>query len=278
MTATDSRQGYASINGLDMYYEIHGEADPERPPVVLLHGAYSNIESDFEELLPALAQTRQVIAVEQQGHGRTADIDRPLGYEQMADDTAGLLRQLGVGVADLFGYSLGGGVALRVAQRHPTVARKVILAGGTGYSWEGFYPEVTAGLKGMAAAAMAEVLAGTPWGQAYARLAPNPADFPTLVEKKMALDQGWQGWSAEEIAAVAAPALLIIGDADIVRPEHTVELFRLLGGGMPGDLVGVPKTQLAVLPGTTHVTLIERVEWLRSMTEAFLEVPLAEAR
>ena len=184
MASTDPRRGYAPVNGLQMYYEVHGAGEP----VVLLHGAYSNIESDFGKLLPALAQTRQVIAVEQQGHGRTADVVRPLAYEQMADDTAGLLRHLGIGPVDLFGYSMGGGIALQLARRHPALVRKVVLAGGTGYSWAGFYPEVTAGLGGMAPEVMAEVLAGTPWGQAYARLASNPGDFPSLVAKKMALE------------------------------------------------------------------------------------------
>jgi pimeloyl-ACP methyl ester carboxylesterase len=268
MTQTGPQTGYAPVNGLQMYYEIHGRGGV---PLVLLHGAYSNFETDFGKLLPLLTASRQVIGVEQQGHGHTADIDRPLSYEQMADDTAALLRFLALDQVDVFGYSLGGGVGLQLAVRHPELVRKLIAAGGTSFSPEGFYPEVLAGLNGMTAEAMTQALAGTPWHEAYMRIAPDPDAWGALVEKKMDLDRRWQGWTPETIQSIAAPVLLIIGDSDIVRPEHTVEFFRLLGGGVPGDLTGLPKSQLAVLPGTTHVTLMwNHPEWLAAMIEPFL--------
>jgi pimeloyl-ACP methyl ester carboxylesterase len=252
-----------------MYYEIHGIPSGGQPPLLLLHGAFSNIETDFGKILPALAESRQVIGVEQQGHGRTADIDRPLSYEQMAEDTAALLRHLGVEQADFFCYSFGGGVALQLALRHPGLARKLVLTGGVAYSPAGLYPEVLAGLGSMTH----EVMVGTPWYEAYTRIAPRPEDFPTLFAKKTDLDRRWQGVSPEILRSLTAPVLLIIGDADIVRPEHIAEMFRLLGGGVVGDFAGLPRSWLAVLPGTTHVTLVDRAEWLISMATEFLAAP-----
>jgi pimeloyl-ACP methyl ester carboxylesterase len=266
----NAKARYATVNGLQMYYEIHGKGRP----LVLLHGAFSNIETDFGKLLPVLAKKRQVIAIEQQAHGHTADIDRPLTYEQMADNTAELLRRLEVKNADFLGYSMGGGIATYIAIRHPDLVGKFVFAGGAGHGPEGFYPEVLEGEEKM----KPEDFAGTPWLEAYQRIAPNPRDWPRLVDKIRALDLNWRGLRPAEIQLIKAPALLIIGDADVVRPEHVVEMFRLLGGGVAGDLVGLPRSQLAVLPGTTHVTLIERTDWLLSMVTGFLEAPTQKAK
>ena len=260
---TLSKGSYTQVNGLNMYYEIHGEGQP----LVLLHGALSAIGTSFGKLLPDLAKERQVIAVEMQGHGHTADIDRPLRYEQLADDIAALLTQLGLEQADLYGWSLGAGVALQATIRHPEVVRKLVLASVT-YNRDGLYPELLAGIEN----AKPEHLAGTPFYEEYASIAPHPQDFPRLFAKQQQLDSEIQDWPVEDIRAIKAPTLLIIGDADIVRPEHTVELFRLLGGGVAGDLAGLPRSQLAVLPGTTHVTLVDRAGWLVSMITQFLDV------
>src|SRR5438067_4437101 len=264
---TMSKSSYARVNGLNMYYEIHGEGQP----LVLLHGALSAISTSFGKVLPQLSSTRQVIAVEQQAHGHTADIDRPLTYEQMADDTAALLQQLGIEKADLFGWSLGAGVALQIAIRHPDVVSKLVLASVT-YNSNGFHPEFLAGLE----TAKPEDLAGSPFQEEYARIAPKPQEWPRLFAKVNQLDREIQDWPPEAIQSIKTPTLLIIGDSDIVRPEHAVELFRLLGGGVAGDLVGLPRSQLAVLPGTTHVTLVDRAEWLASMISAFLDAPMPE--
>jgi pimeloyl-ACP methyl ester carboxylesterase len=241
---TETTQGnYAPVNGLQMYYEIHGTGQP----LVLLHGAFSTIETDFGKMLPTLAKNRQVIGVEQQAHGHTADIDRPLSYPQMADDTAALLRHLGIEQADIFAYSFGSTIAMELARRHPSLVRKLALFGGVSFRPEGLYPELFAMLESF----QPEMLVGTPWHEAYLRVAPRPEDFPTLAAKKKELDLGWKGWSPEEMQAIKAPVLIVIGDSDIVRPEHAVEMFRLLGGGMLGDGVR-PRAQLALLPGTSH--------------------------
>ena len=265
-TATGSGAGsYARVNGLDLYYEVHGEGGR---PLVLLHGAISAIGTSFGVFLPALARTRQVVAVELQGHGHTADIDRPLTIEQMAEDTVGLLAHLGIDEADLFGYSMGAGVALQVAVRHPEAVRRLVVASVT-YSPDGMHPGLAEGMEALTA----EVMVGTPWQEEYARIAPHPEDWPRLLEKIKAMDREFRGWPAEAVRSIAAPVLIVIGDSDIVRPEHAVEMFRLLGGGVAGDVAGLPRSRLAVLPGTTHVTVADRAGWLVPMIEEFLDAP-----
>jgi pimeloyl-ACP methyl ester carboxylesterase len=267
----EPRGGYASVNGLSMYYEVRGTGRP----LVLLHGAYMTIEA-MGEIVPSLAETRQVIAVELQGHGHTADIDRPITYEGMADDVAALLRHLGIEEADVFGYSMGGGVALQVAIQHPEVVRKLVVASAS-YTSDGMHPE----LLEMIPTITPEVFAGSPIEEAYLRTAPNPDDFPNLVAKLKRLDMEPFAWAPEDIRGVAAPTLIVVGDSDAIRLEHVVELFRLLGGGVMGDLAGLPRSQLAVLPGTAHFVppgsgLLDRADWLLSMIDGFLDAPMPE--
>ena len=262
---------YAEVNGLNMYYEVHGAGRP----LVLLHGAYMTIDA-MGEVLPRLAETRQVIAVELQAHGRTADIDRPLGYESMADDVAALLRHLGVGEADVFGFSMGGGAALQVAIRHPEVVRKLVVVSAA-HTSDSMHPE----LLEMIPSITPEVFAGSPIEEDYLRKAPNPDDFPALVAKLQQLDMEHFAWPPEEVRGITAPTLLIVGDSDAVRLEYAVELFRLLGGGVMGDLAGLPKSQLAVLPGTTHFMppgsgILDRADWLLAMVPPFLDAPMPE--
>src|SRR5215204_5770844 len=264
-----SKGDYAEVNGFNIYYEIHGTGQP----LVLLHGAYMTIDA-MGEVVPALAETRKVIAVELQGHGRTADIDRPLSYEQMADDVAALLRHLVIEKADVFGYSMGGGVAFQVAIRHPEVVRKLVVASAS-YTSDGMHPE----LLEMTPTLTPELFAGSPVEEAYLRTAPNPDDLPTLVAKMKQLDMEPFAWPPEYIRGIAAPTLLIIGDSDAIRLEHAVELFQLLGGGVMGDLAGLPKSRLAVLPGTTHFVppgsaILDRADWLLSMIPPFLDAPM----
>lgn len=268
---------YASVNGLTLYYEIHGAAPtPSRdigPPLVLLHGALTTIDISFGEVLPIFAETRQVIAIEQQGHGHTADVDRPLTYEQMADDTVAILHQLGIEEADFFGWSMGGSIALEIAIRYPEMVNRLVIA-SIASNQGGIYPELLESIPYLTP----EAFAGSEWERAYAESAPNPEDWPTLIAKVQQLTLEFEGWTSEDIETIDAPTLVIIGDSDNVRPEHAAEMFRLLGGGVVGDIVGLPASQLAVLPGTTHVMLVERPDWLVSMIIAFLDAPMPQAK
>jgi pimeloyl-ACP methyl ester carboxylesterase len=260
-----ARTGYAPVNGLQMYYEIHGTGQP----LVLLHGAFSAIGTSFGSLLPSLAQTRQVIAFELQAHGRTADIDRPLSLEQMADDVSAAIRHLGFDRADVMGYSMGAAVALHTTIRHPDVVRKLVFAAAT-YTLGGVHPGLMEGLGEMTP----EMMHGSPWHDEYIRIAPRPEDFATLFAKKTQMDRQTKDIPAESIRAIQAPTLIIIGDSDLVRPEHAVEMFRLLGGGVFGDTpAGLPKSQLAILPGTSHVSLASRADLLIPMITRFLDAP-----
>jgi pimeloyl-ACP methyl ester carboxylesterase len=270
MADTIVKGGYVSVNGLQMYYEIHGSGQP----LVLLHGAFSAIGTSFGALLPELAKTRQVVGLELQAHGHTADIDRPLSLEWMADDVAAAIKELGYGTADVFGYSMGAGVALRVAIRHPEVVRKLIIAAVT-YTFSGIHPGLMEGLGNMTP----EMMYGSPWHDEYMKIAPHPEDFAKLFAKKTEMDRQTKDIPAESIRAIQSPALLIIGDSDLVQPEHAVEMFRLLGGGVFGDTpAGLPDSQLAILPGTSHVSLASRTELLVPMITAFLDKPLSDKK
>ena len=261
---------YASVNGLNMYYEIHGSGEP----LVMLHGGLGGV-AEFGELVPLLAETRQVIAVELQAHAHTADIDRPLSYEFMADDVAALIEQLGYENADILGFSLGGGVALQTAIRHPEVVRKLVVISAT-FRRDGWYPEVLAGMSMMNADAAAAMLQ-TPMYQLYASTAPNVEDWPTLLTKVGLLLGENYDWS-EAVAGITAPTLIVVGDSDSVRTAHAVEMFGLLGGGVPGDFVPVPNSQLAILPGTTHFGALHRTDLLLPIVTQFLDTPVPAAQ
>lgn len=265
-TPLDTGAHYANVHGIRTYYYVTGTGTP----LVLLHGAFSNIETDFGAMLRELGRTHRVIGIELQGHGHTVDTNRPLRYDSLADDVAELLAQLKVEHADFFGYSLGGAVALHVALRHPALVRKFVFAGGAGFSPAGLYAGLLEGERNL----KPEQLAGTPWQQAYARMAPHPEQWAMLVEQIKDLDLTDTGIDTARVKTIRAPGLLIIGDGDVVRPEHTVQMFRLLGGGVPADIQGIPNSQLAVLPGTTHVTLMAKGAWLVSMVNEFLAAPV----
>lgn len=260
--------GYAEVNGLSLYYEIHGEGGQ---PLVLLHGGLGGTV-DFSQLLPLFAQTRQVIAVELQAHGHTADIDRPMSFEAMADDVAALVEQLGLETVDVLGFSLGGGVALQTAIRHPEIVRRLVLV-STVFSRGGWYPEVLAGMSGMNAEAAAMMLE-TPMYQFFASVAPDvEAGWPALVGKvgeMMAQDYDW----SEDVAALEMPVLLIVSDSDSVQPAHALEFFHLLGGGIAGDFApALPASQLAIVPGTGHYGILFRGDVLLPVITPFLDTP-----
>ena len=272
MTANKNQRGsYAHVNGLDLYYEVHGSGQP----LVLLHGSFGSIEA-FGELVPQLASTRRLIAVELQGHGHTADIDRPLSFEAMADDIAALIPALGLEQADLFGYSMGGGVALQTSIRHSKVVRKLALASAV-FKRDGWYPEDLAAMNMISA----EAFAGTPLQESDLRTSPTPEAWPTVVDKVRQLVTSDYDWTAG-VAALKIPTLIMVGDADGVRLPHMVELFALLGGGQgDGDLSGLSHSSLAVLPATTHVGwappfhgIMTRTHLLLPILTEFLDTPV----
>jgi pimeloyl-ACP methyl ester carboxylesterase len=267
-TTTALKTGYAPVNGLNLYYEIHGTGEP----LILLHGGLAATEM-FGEIMPLLSNTRRVIAVDLQAHGRTADIDRPLSYDAMADDIAALIKHLGIAKADVMGYSVGGGVALRTTVRHPEVVRKLVLV-STAFKRDGWYPEIAAGMAQIGAEA-AESMKQTPMYQLYTRIAPKPADWPMLLTKLGELLRKDYDWS-KDVAAIRAPTLLVFGDADAVRTAHAVQFFELLGGGKKDggwDGSGMPNARLAILPGLTHYSICSSLA-LPSTVTPFLDAPM----
>jgi pimeloyl-ACP methyl ester carboxylesterase len=273
-TVRPPKTGYASVNGLRMYYEIHGSGEP----LVLLHGGLTTIETSFGALLPLLAAKRQVIAIEQQGHGHTGDIDRPLSYRHMADDTARLLQSLGIRQADFFGWSMGGGIALELALQQPTLTRKLALA-SISATRAGIRPELDELQRHPEKQQLGwnELWLPSPadfklWTDSYARTAPDKQGFAKIAAKAQQLMGSFEGWSEAELHNVQAPTMVLIGDNDFTRPEHAVELFRTIGGGKD-EALGRPRNQLAILPGTTHMALTRRAATLVPMLLAFFDPP-----
>jgi pimeloyl-ACP methyl ester carboxylesterase len=260
-----ARTGYAPVNGLQMYYAINGAGDP----LLLLHGGVMASES-WEPMLPEFTENRQVITVDLQAHGRTADIDRPLSCEQMADDVAALLAHLGIAKADLVGYSMGGGVALQTAIRHPEVVGKVAVISIT-MKRDGSYPEVLAIFDQMTAMApqIGEQMKQSPLAQIY-----PDADWVTIFAKIGEMVSQDYDWS-EGVAAISSPTMLLFADADSIRPEHMVEFYKLLGGGQRDaglDGSGRPVARLAILPGTTHYDILG-FPGLAAMVKSFFDTP-----
>jgi pimeloyl-ACP methyl ester carboxylesterase len=254
--------GYAPVNGLKMYYEIHGSGEP----LVLLHGAFMAITGDWNDWINELSKTRKVIAVEMQGHGRTADINRDITYENLSDDVAGLLDYLKIERADIVGYSLGAGTAMQCAIRHPEKVRKVVSISAPmrrdGWVKEAndFWPTFTW-----------EVFKGTPMEAEYKRLSPTPDKFPDFVNHIKAMALRPYDFGADRLKATKAPMFFIHGDADGVRLDHISEMFSLKGGGIFGDMQPRSESRLAILPNTTHVTLMNRMSIIVPMVNDFLD-------
>jgi pimeloyl-ACP methyl ester carboxylesterase len=264
--------GYADVNGIKLYYEIHGTGRP----LVLLHGGLGAIEM-FGPNLSALAQGRKVIGVDLQGHGRTADIDRPLKTDLIADDIAALITHLNLDRPDVMGFSLGGGVAVVLAIRHPELVGRLVIV-STPIRRDAFYPEILA-QQGQVTAEAAEAMKQTPMYQLYASIAPRPEDWARLLSKLGASMKDDFDFS-QKIAGITATTLIVAGDADIFPPAHAVEVFGLLGGGKqdPGwDGSGRPKARLAILPGVTHYNIAVSPA-LASTVVSFLDDTAATGR
>jgi len=254
--------GYAPVNGLRMYYEVHGSGDP----VVLLHGSFMTITNNWTQWIGELSKTRKVIAVEMQGHGRTADIKREFSYENLADDVAALLDHLKIPSADLIGYSMGGGVAMQCAIRHPEKVRKVVSISGA-FRLDGLVKEALDAFPKLTP----ETFKGSPIETEYKKLSPTPDEFPSFVKRVIAMDLKPYDFGADKLKATKAPMFFVHGDADGVRLDHISEMFRLKGGEIHGDLRPRSASRLAILPNTTHITLMERMSIIVPMVDDFFD-------
>ena len=255
-----------------MYYELHGAGGT---PLLLLHGGLVNIDLQFGQLIPGLAATRQVIATDFQGHGRTGDIDRPLTSADLASDVMGLLRHLDVAQADIFGFSVGGAVALHLAIKQAELVRKLVVS-SVSFHPDGDRPENSEAVEALTVTV--DAIAGTPMEQDYRAKSPNPDKLQDLLDKLGQFDAGFTGWTDADIQGIAAPTLITVGDCDAVRLDHMVRFLQLRGGDVNGDFVGVPASQLAVFPGTTHFFGLTKTELVLGAVLSFLDASPPEGR
>ena len=266
-----SRSGHLPINGLQIYYEVHGELRRSRTaPLLLMSGSFQSTES-IRPLVAAFAAKRPVIVFDPQGHGRTADTSRKMSYEQFADDAAALLRALKVERADVMGYSQGGGVALRLAVRHPRLVNKLVSL-SSAYRKDGWYPQVARALAGL----NAKAFAGSPVEANFKKHTQDPGAFEAYIAKMRALSIHENDITDAQMRAIPARTMVIVGDADAVKPEHAVAMFKLRGGGdeqaaTTGTLTKLPAARLVILPATSHIAISNEVPALEAMVTAFLD-------
>lgn len=266
----NTKNGYVSVNGIDIYYQVYGDLGTSERPLLILHGSFMSAES-MAPLAERFAETRPVIVIAQRGHGRTGDAPGPITYEKLADDAAGVLEELGVETADVLGYSMGGTVAIAMSVRHPKrVGEQVIISAP--YRRDGWYPEVLEAF----AKWTPEMFTGTPLEAEYKRLSPTPEAFTTLVKEIKAMEARPYGWSEDEIRAIDGKTMIIIGDADGVELKHAFKLFKLRGGvntevAAKGFMTKAPEARLAILPATTHIGMMARIELLVKLITPFLE-------
>lgn len=260
--AAAPQTGYAPLGDLRMYYESHGSGGT---PLLLLHGGLFTIDLQFGAVLPGLSAHRQVIAADFQGHGRTNDIDRPLSTAGLTDDVVGLLDHLELAQVDVFGFSVGGAVALRLAVEHPERIRRLIVS-SVAFGADGVRPENATAVGRMTV----DMIAGSPMESEYRAKSPHPDKLQDLLDKLGGYQTG-EDWSDEQIQSIPAPTLITVGDCDMVRLEHAVRFLRLRGGDVNGDFVGVPASHLAVFPGTTHFNGMARTNLVLDVVTTFLD-------
>jgi pimeloyl-ACP methyl ester carboxylesterase len=271
MAAKPSRNGHLPVNGLSLYHEVYGEFGKSKAsPLLLIPGAFMGTDS-MKSWVSAFAGQRTVIVFDQQGHGRTPDTPREMSYEQFADDAAALLRALKVERADVMGYSDGGAVALQVALRHPALVSKLVSMSAT-YRDDGWYPSLSEGIEGQSATAFA----GTSVEKAFKEHTPDAAAFDAYLEKMKVLGINGHNISDEQMRSIPAKTMVIIGDADGVKPEHALAMFKLRGGGgkeaaASGMLREVPAARLVILPATSHIGIFAESAVLAPMVSAFLD-------
>jgi len=242
-----AKSGHVKANGVNYYYEIHGEGEP----LLLLHGGLGSIDM-FGPILPILIDGRQVIGVDLHGHGRSALGDRPISLIDMGDDLAVVLAELGYRQVDVLGYSMGGGVGFRLAVQHPAMVRRLVIASAP-FAQDGFFPEMLP-QQAQVGAGMAEMMKDTPMYQSYIAIAPHPEEFPQLLDRIGELMRKPYDWS-EDVKKLEMPVMLVYGDSDMIRPEHIVEFYQLLGGGLKDAgwmRENMSRNRLAILPDLTH--------------------------
>jgi len=266
MTSGNAAMSTVANEGIDIYYEVHGEGGV---PLVLLHGGLFDIEQQFAGVLPALSQTRQVIAIELQGHGHTADRDEPFDTARFARDVLAVMDAVGSPVADVFGFSVGGAVALELGVSHPERVRRLIV------SSVAYRPDGTRGSQNTEAVGemSVDMISGSPMEAAYYAKSPHPdrEHLQTLLTKLGAFSANPPSWTDDQIRGIAAPTLITVGDGDMVRLEHAVEFFRLRGGDVNADFEGLPASQLAVLPGTSHFFGLAKPQLVLDIVVPFLD-------
>ena len=268
---TPVRSGHLPINGLQLYYEVHGELGAsETVPLLLIPGAFLSTDSMMQWVAGFVAE-RPVIVFDQQGHGRTADTSRAMSYEQFGDDAAALLGALEVERVDVMGYSQGGGVALQLALRHPQLVTKLVTLSAT-YRQDGWYPSVLQGLEGLSG----DHFPDTPVGEAFRQHTADPEAFDAYIEKMRVLNLEDQNISDAQMRSIRARTMVIVGDADGVKPEHAVAMFTLQGGGdeeaaATGTISKIPQARLVILPATSHISISRAVPVLEPMITAFLD-------
>jgi pimeloyl-ACP methyl ester carboxylesterase len=271
MATKPSRSGHLPINGVSLYHEVHGElGESKTSPLLLIPGAFMGTDQ-MQSWVSAFAGNRAVIVFDQQGHGRTPDAPRAMSLEQFADDAAALLHALKVERADVMGYSQGGGVALQLALRHPALVAKLVSLSAT-YRKDGLYSSVLEGIEGLSAAAFA----GTPVEKAFEQHTPDAAAFDAYVEKVKSLNLADRNISDEQLRSISAKTMVIVGDADSVKPEHALAMFKLRGGGdeeaaASGTLQEVPAARLVILPAMSHIGIAGETALLAPMVSAFLD-------
>jgi pimeloyl-ACP methyl ester carboxylesterase len=254
------RSGHAEAGGISYYYEVQGQGEP----LLLLHGGLGSIDM-FRPVLPALAKGRRLIAVDLHGHGRTTLGERPISLVDMGDDIAAILKKLGIAQLDAFGYSLGGGVAFRLAVQHPQMVRRLALV-SAGYAQDGFYPEMLP-MQAQVGAAMAEHMKDTPMYKSYRAVAPKPEDFPRLLDRMGEYMRKPYDWS-EDVKKLSMPVMIVFADSDMYRPEHIVSFYKLLGGGLKDAgwmREHMARNRLAILPGLTHYDIFLAPELTRTV-------------
>jgi pimeloyl-ACP methyl ester carboxylesterase len=245
---------YASVNGLDLYYEIHGSGKP----IVALHGGLLTIGLSFGAVLPDLAESRQVIAVELQGHGHTADTDRDLTLSNMSSDVVALLDHLGIERADMIGFSLGGLVAIQTAITNSDRVGRLLLA-GTHFRSAGYHSDIRDPRQWATSTRMPTENDFKQMRDAYVEVAPDPGHFEAFMAKVSPVPDTVDSWSLDDLRGIAAPTLLVIGDNDFIRIDHAAQMRDL-----------IPNSHLAVLPNTSHVAVMHRTEFLRPLITEFL--------